>query len=71
LPPTARAHPATLAKHGLSDGAAIRVRQGEAHATLTLSADAGIPEGCVRVAAGHASTRSLGAMFGPIELEAP
>jgi NADH-quinone oxidoreductase subunit G len=71
LPPTARAHPATLAKHGLSDGAAIRVRQGEAHATLTLSADAGVPEGCVRVAAGHPSTRSLGSMFGPIELEAP
>jgi NADH-quinone oxidoreductase subunit G len=69
LPPRARAHPATLAKLGLADGAAIRVRQGDAHAMLTVSADAGTPEGCVRVAAGHPATRSLGPMFGAVELE--
>jgi NADH-quinone oxidoreductase subunit G len=69
LPPRARAHPATLSKLGLADGASIRVRQGEAQAVLTLSADAGIPEGCVRVAAAHPSTRSLGPMFGALALE--
>ena len=70
LAPPARAHPATLARLGLADGASIRVRQGEAQAVLTLAADAGIPEGCVRVAAAHPSTRALGHMFGPVALEA-
>jgi NADH-quinone oxidoreductase subunit G len=69
LPPRARAHPATLSKLGLADGASIRVKQGEGQAVLTLSADAGIPEGCVRVAAAHPSTRALGPMFGSLVLE--
>ncbi|HZI83075.1 MAG TPA: molybdopterin-dependent oxidoreductase, partial [Casimicrobiaceae bacterium] len=69
LPPRARAHPATLAKAGLAEGAEVRVRQGEGHAVLTLVADPGVPEGCVRVAAAHPSTRALGSMFGPIALE--
>ncbi len=69
LPPRARAHPATLADLGLADGADARVRQGDAHAVLTLVADAGVPEGCVRVAAAHPLTRVLGSMFGPIALE--
>jgi NADH-quinone oxidoreductase subunit G len=70
-PPRARAHPATLSKLGLTDGASIRVRQGDAQATLTVAADDGVPQGCVRVAAAHPSTRTLGPMFGPIALEAP
>jgi NADH-quinone oxidoreductase subunit G len=70
LPPRARAHPTTLAKLGLEDGVSIRVRQDHAHAVLTLSADPSIPEGCVRVAAAHPSTRGLGPMFGSVVLEA-
>jgi NADH-quinone oxidoreductase subunit G len=69
LPPRARAHPATLARLGLADGSEVKVRQAGAEATLTLVADAGIPEGCVRVAAAHPLTRTLGPMFGPIALE--
>jgi NADH-quinone oxidoreductase subunit G len=33
-------------------------------------ADAGMPEGCVRIAAAHPSTSTLGAMFGPVAIEA-
>jgi NADH-quinone oxidoreductase subunit G len=70
-PPRARAHPATLSKLGLAEGSSVRVRQGDAQATLTLVADSGIPEGCVRVAAAHPATIALGPMFGPLALEAP
>jgi len=69
LPPRARAHPATLAKLGLADGSEVRVRQDRAQATLKLAADAGVPEGCVRVAAAHPLTRMLGPMFGSVALE--
>jgi hypothetical protein len=33
-------------------------------------ADAALPEDCVRVAAGHAATAALGAMFDTITVEA-
>ena len=33
------------------------------------NADRGIPEGCVRVAAAHPLTSTLGPMFGPVALE--
>jgi len=69
LPPRARAHPATLAKLGLEDGSEVGVRQDGAQARLTLVADSGIPEGCVRVAAAHPLTRTLGPMFGSVTLE--
>jgi NADH-quinone oxidoreductase subunit G len=69
LPPQARAHPATLAKLGLSDGSEVHVRQDGARVRLTLVADASIPEGCVRVAAAHPLTGTLGPMFGPLALE--
>jgi NADH-quinone oxidoreductase subunit G len=69
LPPRARAHPATLSKLGLADGSEVRVKQDGTQATLTLVADPGIPEGCVRVAAAHPLTRTLGAMFGSVALE--
>jgi NADH-quinone oxidoreductase subunit G len=69
LPPRARAHPATLARLGLADGSEVRIRQDGSQATLTVVADTGIPEGCVRVAAAHPLTRTLGPMFGSIALE--
>ena len=69
MAPTARVHPATLARLGLPDLASARVRQDGAQAKLQVVADARVPEGGVRVAAGHPATASLGPMFGPIELE--
>jgi len=36
---------------------------------LPARADASLPANVVRIAAGHASTCGLGAMFGPISIE--
>jgi NADH-quinone oxidoreductase subunit G len=68
-PPVARVNPAMLTKLRLADGAAIRVRQGAGEAMLKLAADAGVPDGCVRIAAAHPATAMLGPMFGPIGVE--
>jgi NADH-quinone oxidoreductase subunit G len=35
---------------------------------LVAKLDAGVPAGCVRVAAAHASTAALGAMFGELSV---
>ncbi|MDR1646922.1 MAG: NADH-quinone oxidoreductase subunit NuoG [Zoogloeaceae bacterium] len=67
--PTARLAPATLARLGFAAGETVRVRQGAGETSLTLVADAALPEDCVRVAAGHAATAALGAMFGVLTLE--
>jgi NADH-quinone oxidoreductase subunit G len=69
MPPVARAHAATLAKLNLTSGATVRLRQDGGEAILTVAADAGIPEGCVRIAAAHPATSTLGAMFGPVAVE--
>ncbi len=69
-PPRARANAATLAALNLSDGEAARVRQGHGEAIMKVALDSGIPDGCVRVAAAHASTAMLGAMFGVVAIEA-
>jgi NADH-quinone oxidoreductase subunit G len=60
---------ATLARLKLAEGAAVSVRQGGGEAMLTVVLDAGVPPGCVRVAAGHPATRTLGPMFGPIAVD--
>ena len=49
--------------------AAIRVRQGGGEALLKVASDAGVPDGCVRIAAAHPATAMLGPMFGPIGVE--
>jgi NADH-quinone oxidoreductase subunit G len=67
--PVARANAATLSRLGLADGAAARVRQGTGEAMLKVSLDNGVPDGCVRIAAAHSSTRTLGPMFGPVTVE--
>ncbi len=67
--PVARMHPASLAGLGLAEGSAVRVRQ-RGEAMLKVVADDGVPEGCVRIAAAHASTCMLGPMFGQIAVEA-
>jgi len=52
-----------------SPGDKARVRQGGASALLECAVDERLPDGVVRVPAGHAATATLGAMFGSITLE--
>ncbi len=58
-----------LAKLGLQAGAQARVAQGAGSVVLEVALDGGLPEGVVRVAAGHPATATLGAMFGTITVE--
>jgi NADH-quinone oxidoreductase subunit G len=60
---------ATAQAMGIADGAQVRVKQGSGHAMLAAAVDRNLPENVVRVAAAHASTAALGAMFGAITLE--
>jgi NADH-quinone oxidoreductase subunit G len=69
MPPVARAHAATLARLNLAAGATVRLRQDGREAVLTVTADAGVPEGCLRIAAAQAATSTLGPMFGPVAIE--
>jgi formylmethanofuran dehydrogenase subunit D len=55
--PTARMSAQTLQALGVTDGAAVRVRQGSGEAVLTAKADETVPAGCVRVAAAHVRRR--------------
>jgi NADH-quinone oxidoreductase subunit G len=57
------------AKLNVADGASLKVSQGNGEAVLVAAVDAKLPANAVRVAAGHASTAMLGAMFGPISVE--
>jgi NADH-quinone oxidoreductase subunit G len=67
-PPAARMNAATLAKLGLADGAQVKVSLGGT-AILAAQLDAGVPDGCVRIAAGHELTAGLGPMQGEIKVE--
>jgi NADH-quinone oxidoreductase subunit G len=66
--PKARMNAATLAKCGLVSGDKARVGAG---GTVILAAelDTGLPDGVVRVAAAHADTAALGAMFSALKVE--
>jgi NADH-quinone oxidoreductase subunit G len=55
---------------GLKPGDSLRVSQGAATAVLPAREDASLAANAVRVAAGHASTTTLGPMFGPVSVEA-
>jgi NADH-quinone oxidoreductase subunit G len=68
-PPRAFANGALIARLGLAAGSRVRVRQEGGEAVLELAHDERLPDGVVRVAAAHASTAGLGAMFGEIALE--
>jgi NADH-quinone oxidoreductase subunit G len=61
--------PALWQKLGLQAGASVRLSQGSATAVLPAREDATLADHTVRVAAGHATTSTLGAMFGPIAVE--
>ncbi len=69
LPPVAAMHGDELAKLGLQPGDLVKVSQGEGSAQLAAVLDNKLPRGVVRVAAGHAATAQLGAMFGTISVE--
>ncbi|MBI3524824.1 MAG: NADH-quinone oxidoreductase subunit G [Betaproteobacteria bacterium] len=67
--PAACMNAALLAKHGLAAGDRVRVTQGAGEALLAAALDAGLPDGCVRVAAAHPLTAALGAMSGQLSVE--
>ncbi|MFH2139318.1 MAG: NADH-quinone oxidoreductase subunit NuoG [Pseudomonadota bacterium] len=67
--PKAWLHSKELSKLGVAVGAQVKVAQGQGSALLEAAVDDGLPEGVVRVAAGHPMTAMLGAMFGTITVE--
>jgi NADH-quinone oxidoreductase subunit G len=54
---------------GLKAGDKVLVSQGQGAAVLPAREDSTLAATAVRVAAGHASTLALGAMFGPLTVE--
>ncbi|MDE2400318.1 MAG: NADH-quinone oxidoreductase subunit G [Burkholderiales bacterium] len=67
--PTASLSQALWAELGLTEGAQVKVSQGDASAILPAALDATLPANVVRVPAGHAATSSLGAQFGAIRVD--
>ncbi|MFC5474318.1 NADH-quinone oxidoreductase subunit NuoG [Paraherbaspirillum soli] len=56
-------------KLGVAHGDRVNVKQGQGAAQLLAAIDRQLPDNVVRVAAAHASTAALGAMFGSIVVE--
>jgi NADH-quinone oxidoreductase subunit G len=67
--PQAHLHSDELKKMGVQSGATVKVSQGQGSVLLVAAADDRLPKGVVRIAAGHAATAALGAMFGTITVE--
>jgi NADH-quinone oxidoreductase subunit G len=67
--PCAVMHGDELNRLGLKAGEQIKLQLGQGSAQLTAAMDNTLPKGVVRVAAGHAATAGLGAMFGAITVE--
>jgi NADH-quinone oxidoreductase subunit G len=67
--PGARMNPAMLARLGVAAGTNVRVGAGGTAIVLPAQLEAGLPDGVVRVAAAHASTVALGAMFADLTVE--
>jgi NADH-quinone oxidoreductase subunit G len=74
--PAARMNAATLAKLGVTAGDMVKVMRSGIQAdgaggavALVAQLDAGVPDGCVRIAAAHAATAGLGAMFANLTVE--
>ena len=68
-PPVAHLSRDLWQRLGLAPGDSVRVAQGSAEAVLPAALDATLAASAVRVAAGHRTTSTLGAMFGPIAVE--
>jgi len=67
--PRAWMNAALLARLGLKDGQAVKVRQGEGEAEVSAARDDRLPRDCVRLAAAHPATRYLGPMSGELSVE--
>jgi len=67
--PRALMHSVELKKLNLQSGEMVKLTQEHGSARLSVIADDSLPHGVVRVAAGHAITAELGAMFGAIMVE--
>jgi NADH-quinone oxidoreductase subunit G len=65
----ASANAKTLARFRLNPGDKARAVQDGGSALLEVALDDRLPDGVVRVPAGHPATSTLGAMFGAITLE--
>ena len=68
--PRAVMHSGELKKLSLKSGDEVQLTQGSGSVHLQVMVDDSLPMGVVRVAAGHAATARLGAMFGTITVEA-
>jgi NADH-quinone oxidoreductase subunit G len=68
-PPRAWMNSGLMQQLGVSARQFVVVKQGGGEARLMAALDDKLPDGCVRVAAGHPSTAMLGAMFGSVQIE--
>ncbi len=68
-PPKAWLNAGLMKQLGVAVGDQLLVKQGAGEATLACALDDGLPDGCVRIAAAHASTAGLGPMFGTVSLQ--
>ena len=68
-PPRAWMNSRLMRELGVSARQFVLVKQGAGEAKLMAALDDKLPDGCVRVAAGHASTAGLGAMFGTVQVQ--
>jgi len=57
-----------LTKAGVADGDMVKVKQGNAHATLAARVDESVPAGCVWIPAGIPETKALGDLFAAVEV---
>ena len=69
LPPRARMNARLMQNVGVSAGDEVVVRQNGSAAKLRAALDDTVPDECVRIAAAHPSTASLGPMFAELEVE--
>ena len=67
--PRAWMNAALLARLGLKDGQAVRVRQGESETDVDVARDDRLPQDCVRLVAAHPATSTLGPMSGELSVE--
>jgi NADH-quinone oxidoreductase subunit G len=65
----ARMNAAQAEAAGVSGAERVKVSQGEAAAVLELLIDARVPDGCVYIQSGTTPAATLGAAFGPVNIE--
>ena len=67
--PRALMNSVSLVRLGLAPAQRVRVRQGGGEAEVEVACDERLADGCVRLAAAHASTSRLGGMFDELSVE--